>query len=1321
MSRGNMSEDSINGYQEQLLLYHLKHPRETAFTELATVVFAPCDIVIAQSALDALAQRHPLLRTEFSYETTGADLLFSRHVRQSFSVPMKVVLEKEQQESALHDFQTQPFQPFETPPIKALLLIDSPQKYTMVILVHRVLLHSMCVRSLAEELNDDIKLRVTGKYQSYDSRDKCTQNIADGNGAAPASSKDKFSNQWWHRCISDVPEELPLPYDRVRSGKINGEAGFISFDVNKISTSGLISLCEEHGTGLLCGLSVLWSAILLRISVLSGHEDVLLGIPRSFDEHELHREAQGRRITDSATYVLPLRVRVSEDSSLQDVIAQTHSNLVCAQDMAQNFMHTSMFAYSGEISDKVKNQLEFQLDRSDVSSQQLRSTETLELDMLKYGHFTSHADLVLKMTHCADGAVIGRLVYDTELFDEVTVEKIVSNFLLLIDGSLSRPHEPLRSIPLTDAAEYKRVVHDFNNTLLPYPNKCVHELFFEQMKRTPDAVAVEFLGGETVSYRALYERAEAVASLLVGHGVSRGSMVAVLLPRSVKLVVAVWAVIMAGAAYVPVDVTLPVQRIEWMLEDANVSLILLMKETEGKVSHERLPMAISLDQEPSVSDAHTTNFPETVPDDPLTVIFTSGSTGRPKGALLLHRGAVNLATIFVQRWSLSAEDRIFQWASPSFDVAMWDYLLAFSSGARLVLWEGYWREELIKAQPSYVFLTPSALNTMSPSDLPSTRVIAVGGEQLPLGLATRWAKTHLIVNAYGPTEATVETCVADMSPDDSVVEIGPPLPNYQVYVLDNKMNPLPVGMVGELFIAGVGLAREYLGRPELTAARFLDNPFGDGKLYRTGDFARWTERGTIVCLGRMDGQVKLRGQRIELEEIEFTAHDSGLVQSAAAMIHGADNRQQLVLYVTPEDVVPNALVLALGRRLPPYMVPSLVVPLKSLPLTTSGKLDRKQLPPPKPATINTFEGNILSPTDDGSSILSEILSELESLFGTRVGKRDKLVEVGLDSLTAIRFSQSLCERFRRSCLSDSLISSIHPTLFFKLATAERIADFLEGCLLDSTKNIGVRGHTSGESNSAEATLSGILTDIKAETFLQNEFRENNLSTQYKQRVRELADTKPNQPASFSIVGAGGHCKELVHQLTHAGCRIEGIYDDDAATHSTDVEGVPVKGGLQTIPLGSNWLIAVGQNETRRQVSLRDSSSCTGLPFIHPSVGHVPSSTTIAAGSTLLENVRVGPNVRIGKHCIICFGASIAHDCIIEDYAFIGERAVIAGNVRIGEGAMVGIGSVVGPRRSVGAWSTVMMSSAVCQDVPSRHSCGGVPAVVFGPTTSTKVE
>ncbi|MFI0980562.1 amino acid adenylation domain-containing protein [Streptomyces sp. NPDC021093] len=576
---------------------------------------------------------------------------------------------------------------------------------------------------------------------------------------------------------------------------------------------------------------------------------------------------------------------------------------------------------------------------------------------------------------------------------------------------------PLGMVDVLSSDERRRVLSEWNDTAVEVPGLTFPGLFEAQVARTPDAVAVVF-GDLEVSYAELDGRANRLARLLVARGVGPERIVALALPRSVELVVALLAVLKAGGAYLPIDTKYPADRIAYMLQDARPALLL----TVGSVGESVLGAGVEhlmLDDEQTVEElascaaSAVTDAQRPAPVSlahPAYVIYTSGSTGRPKGVVVSHAGVASLAAQYIRAARTGARSRVLQFSSPSFDAHVPEVLMALGAGAALVvvpaeeLLPGPELERLVGAhRVTHLAAPPSVLSVLSPGALSGVGTLIAGGEALSEELIRIWSPGRTMINAYGPTECTV--CVTMTGPLEGVgvPPIGRPNFNARVYVLDEGLQPVPPGVAGELYIAGAGLARGYLGRPGTTAERFVADPFGPAgsRMYRSGDLVRWRGDGELEYVGRADQQVKVRGFRIELGEIEsvLTGHDS-VARAVVTVREDQPGDRRIVAYVTPATtegkVDEQTLRTFCGQSLPEFMVPSGVVQVDEFPLTPNGKLDRNLLPAPRYALDEAGR----TPRTPQEEILCGLFAEVLGL--ERVGIDDGFFDLGGHSLLATR-------------------------------------------------------------------------------------------------------------------------------------------------------------------------------------------------------------------------------------------------------------------------------------------------------------------------------
>lgn len=632
--------------------------------------------------------------------------------------------------------------------------------------------------------------------------------------------------------------------------------------------------------------------------------------------------------------------------------------------------------------------------------------------------------------------------------------RMQGHFETLLDGIASNPVRRLHELPLLTAAERDQILVDWNNTRVDYPSTgCLHELFEAQARRTPERVAVEF-NGKQLSYRELNERANQLGHYLQGLGVGPDTPVAVCMDRSLELVIALYGVLKSGGAYVPMDADYPQERLAFMLEDTGAPVLLTQSDVaSGLPRHNGEVLRLDTDWQQIAREEVSNPALTTRPDNLAYVIYTSGSTGSPKGTMNTHRGICNRLLWMQDQYRLTGADKVLQKTPFSFDVSVWEFFWPLLSGARLLVAEpGGHRDvaylvKLIREQGITVaHFVPSMLRTFleepGVEKCWSLRHVFCSGEALPYDLQEKFFKRSAseLHNLYGPTEAAVDVTHWTCRRNDKrkIVPIGLPVANTKVYILDQHLQPLPIGVPGELYLGGVQVGRGYYKRPQLTAEKFIPDPFsGDpnARLYKTGDLCRWGSDGTIECLGRLDFQVKVRGFRVELGEIEaYLGKHPGVREVVVTVAEAELGQKRLVAYVVLVGELActtTELRDYLKQKLPDYMIPAIWVTLPSLPLTPNGKVDRKALPPPDTSRPAQFSGYV-SPRTDIEKMLAGWWAEI--LRVEHVSIHDDFFELGGHSLSATR----LLSRIRSGLQIDVPLRRL-----FERPTVAGFAEYVE--------------------------------------------------------------------------------------------------------------------------------------------------------------------------------------------------------------------------------------------------------------------------------------
>jgi amino acid adenylation domain-containing protein len=663
----------------------------------------------------------------------------------------------------------------------------------------------------------------------------------------------------------------------------------------------------------------------------------------------------------------------------------------------------------------------------------------------------------LTLTFSLEGdKVSGVADYHAGLFHWASVERFTSHFVHVLGEALANPGARIHELLMLTEAE-RRLLAEWNETRQPYPHdRCAHELFEAQVERTPDSPAVVFQG-RSLSYRELNERANRLARHLRASGVAPESRVGILLERSMEMVVALLGVLKAGGAYLPLDPDYPGDRLAFMLQDAGVRLLLTQRRLRASLPDYDGDIFCVEDEREWSAEYSPENLPAAAtPLNLAYVIYTSGSTGQPKGTMATHRGLVNYLSWCTRAYRVAEGGGAPVHSPLGFDLTITSLFSPLMSGRPAVLLpegegvESFSRELRRGHDFSLVKITPAHLDVLAQllgdgECAKTTRALVVGGEALR-GESLEWWRRHApevrVINEYGPTEAVVGCCVYEVAARDvrpGAVPIGRPIANTQLYVLDERLELTPLGLPGQLYIGGEGLARGYLGRPDLTAETFIPNPFSaepGARLYRAGDVVRHLPGGDLEYLGRVDHQVKVRGYRIELGEVEIALLRHEQVREAVAVVHaGPDGDKRLAAYVVAEGAgeEPEALAARwrdfLKEQLPDYMVPSAFVVLEAMPLTAHGKIDRRALPAPGPSG----GGGYVEPRTAAEEVLAGIWAEV--LGAARVGVRDDFFALGGHSLLATQVTSRVHQVFGVEVALRSLFE--HPTVEGLAAEVER--------------------------------------------------------------------------------------------------------------------------------------------------------------------------------------------------------------------------------------------------------------------------------------------
>ncbi|WP_345144871.1 amino acid adenylation domain-containing protein, partial [Dactylosporangium darangshiense] len=979
--------------QQRLWFLHQLDPAATDYHVPLRITFdGPADAAALGAALTALVERHEILRTRL---VTGPD-----------GVPYQVIDPPAAVPLAATDDPRAPFDLARGPLLRAALAESTEDHHTLALTMHHVIADEWSGRILRRELSAALAGAALPPLQlqyadfAVWQRTWFTGPVRDAQLA------------YWRAQLADPPA-LELPTVHPRPAVRSTAGAVLDFAIPAHVTAGL----RRMGTTAFMALTAAYAVLLHRYT---GQDDLLIGTPVANRNHPDTEALIGFFVN-----TLVLRIRLAGDPTFAEVLADTRATALEA------------FANQDLPFEQLVDELVADRDRSYTPLVQTLFTYAAEDDTQGIIHDGTHRhddtdvkfDLSLVVEEAGD-RLVGGVHYSTALFDRGWAERFVGHLLTLLEAVVADPGRRLSQAPILTADERDRLRAADARAVTPVADERVAALVARQAADRPDAIAVVH-DRRVLTYRELDDAANRLAHHLLDSGVEAETVVGVCLDRGIDAVVAMLAVWKAGGAYLPLDPALPAERIEFMRTDSAAKFLLDRNTLDDPA------VRAALQGQPS-----SVPRVRVLADQLAYVIYTSGSTGRPKAVQATHRGLANLVAGHRATFGIDHDTVRLQFASSGFDVAVGEVAAALAAGATLVVPTQLERTdpgrltELIRdRRVTVASLPPAVLGALAPGDLPGLATLVTGGEQLDAGLAALWATHSRLVNSYGPTETTICATTATLPAHlTGPPPIGRPIANIQVHLLDRYFEPVPAGVVGEIFIGGTGVTRGYRNRPALTAASFVPDPFTTtgGRLYRTGDLARRLADGQLEFLGRTDHQIKIRGHRVEPAEIQhaLTAHP----HITAAVVTAVEAR--LVAYVVPAngDLPPaDELRAHLGRTLPDHMIPALFIELAQLPVTVNGKLDRAALPVPD-ATRPELSGGYRPPATATEDVLAGIWAELLGL--DRVGTADNFFDLGGNSLLAVQVVArvraaldadiALAELFDRPTVA-ALAASMHTT------------------------------------------------------------------------------------------------------------------------------------------------------------------------------------------------------------------------------------------------------------------------------------------------------
>ena len=1003
---GQVGSAPLSFGQQQLWFLAQLKPDIPVYNECVAIHLpGPLDIAALEQSFNEIIRRHEVWRT--SFPTVDGRPIQMIHPALTLTLPVVDLryLPEAQRETEILRLATEnariPFDPARGPLVRAKLMQFDDTHYRLFLTLHHIIFDGF-------SLNQVFLPELYALYEAFSAGQNSplpTLSIQYADYAQWQRETQVFIDQlaYWKQQLAVAPAALELPTDRPRPPILSHRGSIQPFALSKHLTERLKALSRQEGVSLFTTLVAAFQTLLHRYT---GQDDILIGTSTAGRQH-----AELQQLLGYFLNTLVLRTNLSGNPPFRKLLRRVHE------------VSTSAYANKDVPFEYVVREL--QPNRTLGQNPLFQVMLTLEplsppmplgwsLTRMDVETNTAKLDLSLALTDRPEG-LIGCFEYSTDLFDKSTIVRMVGHWQSLLESIAENPEQYLAELPLLIVSELQQLLVEWNTTQTVYPRDlCIHQLFEAQVERTPDDVAVIYEDTQ-LTYRELNSKANQLAHYLRQLGVGSEVLVGLCMERSLEMIVGLLGILKAGGSYVPLDPTFPAERIAFMLEDAQVPVLVTQQHLITQLPNHGAKVVCLATPETLLAQQSETNLlPVSTSANLAYVIYTSGSTGRPKGVQILHRAVVNFLMSMRKQPGLTADDTLLAITTLSFDIAGLELFLPLIVGARLIIASRdvvtsgrALAETLSRSRTTVMQATPATWRMLLAAGWQGDQRLKIlcGGEALPLELAQQLLpKAAALWNLYGPTETTIWSTVCKIEPEDTLVTIGRPIANTQVYILDAQLHPVSIGVPGELYIGGDGLARGYLNRPALTAERFIPHPCSNepgARLYKTGDLARYRPDGTIEHLGRLDFQVKIRGFRIELGEIESVLAQHPAVRQAVVVAReDTPGDKRLVAYVVPHNEQTTTIAELqshVKKHVPSYMLPSAFMLIDALPLTPNGKVDRRALPAPrldKSTTEATFEA-------PKHLVHYQLVQIWEELLNVRpIGVRDNFFDLGGHSLLA---------------------------------------------------------------------------------------------------------------------------------------------------------------------------------------------------------------------------------------------------------------------------------------------------------------------------------
>jgi amino acid adenylation domain-containing protein/thioester reductase-like protein len=1115
IAQAPLDESPLSYGQQALWFLHQLLPEEISFNVAGAIrIPSDLDIPALERAFHQLATRHGALRSTF-HALNGEPI---QHVHPSMDGIFKMEDASHWSESELREkLALEAHRPFdlENGPVWRVLLFKTKSEHILLLSMDHIVTDFWSMTVLARELLASYEANKAGKEISLPPLPARYSDYVRWQTDMLGSPQGEKLWEYWRNELNGELPALNLPTDRPRTPlqTYRGDSQHLFMDGEHYKK--IKALAQEQGATLFMTLLAAFQTLLHRYS---NQEGFLVG---SVTAGRSHSELAG--LVGYFINPIALRADFSNNPTFNEVLQRVRKTALGAfehqeyppallakrlgmqRDSSRPPLFETMFILQKAQETEVQALSPFALG-IDGAHMELGS---LTLESIALGGEPAQFDLTMMMAETEQG-LAAALQYNTDLFDASTIQRMLEHFRSLLQEIVSDPVKPVSAYSLLGEQEQKHLLVDWNQTQTDYPRDlCIHDLIQEQAKRIPNAVALQF-EDDSLTYKELDKRADELAKVLVTQGVQPGTLVGIFANRSLDMMVGLLGVLKAGGAYLPLDPSFPSERLAFMVEDSGASIILTQTSLLFDMPENKAQIICldALEQVSSTKGKKKTNTAK--PDDLAYIIYTSGSTGKPKGVQIHHQAVVNFLWSMKTDLKLSADDTLLAVTTLSFDIAVLELLLPLTVGARVVIASSdvaadgaLLADALANNNATFMQATPAGWRLLLEAGWKGKDDLKIlcGGEALTNDLAERLLQCGAqLWNVYGPTETTIWSTIYQVTLSENqgvsnTVPIGRPIANTQIYILDSNLQPVPVGVIGDLYIGGDGVSRGYLNRPELTAEKFIVNPFlprpastslrsAQREIYKTGDIARYLPDGNIEFFGRSDQQVKVRGFRIETGEIEVALAGHPSVRQAVVVAwKERSSDASLVAYVVPASAEKEAdasqLREFLRAKLPEYMVPSIFVNLESLPLTPNGKVDRKALPKPSQARPD-LRASYVAPRTQLELELAQICAQVLGLENQNghsvVGVHDNFFDLGGHSLLGTRLVFLLREKYQLEAAQLPLRALFEqPTVANLAQTIEKARRGQQGSMQMGRSNFIQRGQLSQDELIAEALLDPGIT------------------------------------------------------------------------------------------------------------------------------------------------------------------------------------------------------------------------------------------------------